>query len=480
LGFKPGKYVITAAQYNTPVNGRFLRSLQGYCDYNSAELLVMPMNIQRGLIPPSVNRELNVMVKKYDARLPPGRERKLNDSIRLKAWPINPQQIRPTTGLARLTQMDSSTIVGSPKQFMDVVANSNHNLPKVLLTTGAVTIPWYKDNRVGMIARDDHVYGAIVVDVKDDQSYQFRHLSALSNGKFHDLGVFYDGNRVVGVGDEIKEGLVNRPEAIVFGDIHVGDTDPVVWAENLRMLELYKPERVVLHDFFNGHSVNHHEKGRIANLAKNHRMHGLNLEKELRLCYNQLEELVMAAPESEIVMVPSNHNEFLDRYLQESRYRDDPQNALLSDFLAADLKYGRNPFKEGMKRVMASDSLSRINGHPDFESKIEMPENVLFLERDEDYKVRGWQLGSHGDKGPNGARAFSPPARERSYGKSVTAHSHSPRLFRNTYIVGTSTRLDLDYAVGPSSWMHTHAMLYVYGRKEAKVQLVNVMNGSHM
>ena len=101
------------------------------------------------------------------------------------------------------------------------------------------------------------------------------------------------------------------------------------------------------------------------------------------------------------------------------------------------------------------------------------PKNVIFLKRDQDYKVRHWQLGAHGDKGGNGAKG-SVKSREKAYGQSITGHTHTPEMLRRTIIVGTSTYLQLRYNEGPSSWMNTHALLYDTG----KVQLVNIINGA--
>jgi hypothetical protein len=103
----------------------------------------------------------------------------------------------------------------------------------------------------------------------------------------------------------------------------------------------------------------------------------------------------------------------------------------------------------------------------------QLPENVRFLKRDEDYKVRGWQLGSHGDRGPNGGKG-SIRSKETAEGKSITGHTHTPEILRDTVVVGTSTYLRLPYTVGPSSWMNTNALLYDTGT----AQLVNIIDGS--
>ena len=102
-----------------------------------------------------------------------------------------------------------------------------------------------------------------------------------------------------------------------------------------------------------------------------------------------------------------------------------------------------------------------------------IPKNVRFLDYDDDYKIRGVQLGSHGDKGMSGGRS-SMRSREYAHGTSITGHSHTPEILRNTYIVGTSTFLRLPYTKGSaSSWMNTNAILYDNG----SVQLLNIIDG---
>ncbi|WP_196301251.1 hypothetical protein, partial [Streptococcus pneumoniae] len=74
-------------------------------------------------------------------------------------------------------------------------------------------------------------------------------LKALQNGTFIDLGVKYDGE---------KEPSKANIEAIVFGDWHLGDTNPLVNQANYNLINEMNPKRIILHDVFNGHSVNHH------------------------------------------------------------------------------------------------------------------------------------------------------------------------------------------------------------------------------
>jgi len=389
--------------------------------------------------------ELDEMLAKYST-FDGVRDVRLNQKIRVSNYQIRPQQIDPVTGLSRFTQSDTSTIFASPKQRLKVIPNGS-DYPKVLMTTGAVTHPRYRDNRIGRIARLDHVYGALVVELDGRKKYHYRHIAAQKNGKFVDLGVEYDG----------KNMYEARPEAMVLGDWHTGETNPKVKAETFRMMEQYQPRRVFVHDFFNGDSISHHNIGKVVTQAKVHQRTGLDLGRELEASYRELMEIYKHLPEdAELVLIQSNHDEFLHRYLQSGRFIDEGRNALVASKLLTAYIEGTDPLRAGL------------------EMQGDIPDNIRFLGRKEGYKVRGWELGKHGDQGANGARN-SVRSTENALGKSISGHKHTPEIQRNTFIVGTSTGLDLEYMTGYSSWMNTHAMLYHTGR----AQLVNVINGKH-
>lgn len=432
-------YVVTSAQYCARVNREFLGSLETYCKKHNAELLILPMNGRT-----YVEDELDFMLSKYDIVT---KDRKLNDKIRISEHRVLPQQIDPVTGLGRFTQYDVSTIFASPKQRLKVVPNANTSLPKVLMTTGSVTHPNYNTgNRIGVIALRDHVYGAIVVEVVDDRTYHYRFLTAGKNGSFVDLKTEY------GV-DKIDEASL---EALVLGDWHTGDTDAKVREATFDIIKELHPKRIFLHDFFNGHSVNWWMENRSIQQAKAHRLKRMNLADELKQAYEELMRICSVVEGgTEVYIITSNHDERLKQYLDEGRYLKHPENLYISVKLAANVIDGKNALREGMA----------IFGR--------IPGNVKFIERDDDYKVRGWQLGAHGDRGPSGFGS-STRTKENSYGRSITGHSHTPEILRGTIVVGTSTELQLDYNKGqPSSWMNTHALLYDNG----KVQLVNIIDG---
>jgi hypothetical protein len=313
------------------------------------------------------------------------------------------------------------------------------------MTTGAITHPNYRDDRIGRIAERDHIHGAVTVSVLNDKKYHFRHIQADNEGAFVDLAKQYSGKGVAPMGIE----------ALVLGDWHVGDTNPDVRNASFEMISTLNPKRIVLHDFFNGHSINPFEAKSLVSSAKRFSKGTYNLEQELKDCYDEITAIAKVAGKSDVVIVNSNHDRFLNGYLSDGGFVKEPHNLLMASKLLTKFIEGQNPLEEGMKMFG------------------KLPRNVHFLKKDEDYKIRGWQLGNHGDLGANGARTFTMRGKEYAFGKSITGHRHSPEILRNTYVVGTSTHLRLPYMGGPSNWVNSHAVLYNNGT----VQLVNVIDG---
>lgn len=413
------RYLITSAQKGATPNKEFLETLEGYAKHNSVnEIIVLPMagkSITDEVLHPYLQEKDYSFISS---------DHRLNDKIKISNYEIKPQQINPTTGLARFAKADISTIFASPKQVYQPIPNHSHKVPKVLLTTGACTHPRYNmNNRIGRIAERDHEYGAILVETGLRQEYNFRHLKGQKNGKLIDLNYQYDGTHMT----------KTQPEVLILGDLHNGCTNKKVEKANFQMIHDYKPKKLVLHDVFDGSSISHHEMGQLVTRAQKHNQ--LNLEKEIKSLHDKLHEYSKAMGNNQIYIVKSNHDEFLDRYLQAARFVDEPQNAYFASKVLTAMIEGYDPLEYSMSMVGT------------------IPKNVTFLSRDEDFTIRGLQLGNHGDKGANGSRG-SFRSLEAAFGGSVTGHGHAPYMSRNLYRVGTSTNLDLGYNVGLSNWMN--------------------------
>lgn len=441
------RFVITTAVTGCEVDENFYKSIQTYCKKKDAKLLIL-MSSDTGQA--KTKNGYGSIDKKLANECVVIEDTDLNSNIFLSTIKLSAKHIDPITGLDRIGQREGTFVFASPKQRMHLAATSNEKLPHALMTPGAITKPnyvtdKYMSERTAYIADNDHVMGAIIIEIVNNKEYHYRQIQSLDgDGSFVDLGTKYTPQGVIEY----------RPEAIIPGDWHAGETDPNVADAVESMLKTYKPKYLVLHDAFNGLSINHHEEYNNLLKAKRAKAGQLDLEGEIKILVRDLNFLTGLV--DNVVVVKSNHDEFLDKhYLQRGKYVDDPQNHYLSLKLALSVLDGKDALKVGAEML-----------------GLERKDKVIWLKRDEDFKIAGIQLGAHGDQGPNGAKG-SLRAMEKSFGLSVTGHSHTPGILRGAWAVGTSSYLKLSYNQGPSSWLHTVCWVYPNGSR----QLINVIDG---
>ena len=444
---KHKRFIVTTAVSGKMVDENFLDALRNYSERNEALILVLPCE--------DVASRKSIHKWELDHRLKDCRiifkDLYLNNNIYINDIKVSAKQIEPLRGLQRFTQANGSTIIASTKQYLQFVANSNVKLPRALMTTGSVTVPdymtdKYMSKRTSKIAEFDHVRGCIIVEIEDDEVFHFRQVQAIDDGSFIDLGIEYRADGTIAD----VEGTV-----VVFGDSHVGAHDLDVMKKQEEIVKEIRCKDIILHDIFNASSITHHDIGKPAIKAAK-AMKGLgSLETEGNVLVKYLEEVGSWIP-GKLVIVKSNHDEHLDRYLTEGRFINDPTNFYFSLDLVKKLIEGSDPLKYMIEEVIGFTK--------------DVNTDILWLERDVDYPVYGIENGSHGDIGSNGAKG-SLVGMEKSYGKATVGHSHVAGIHRQVFSVGTSSHLRLDYNKGASSWTNSLCLTYPSGSR----QLINVI-----
>lgn len=444
------RFVVTTAVVGAPVHEGFLESIQKYCDHKDAKLLVLP-----AADPASAGNW--VLDKKLGKDSIVFGDLALNSNVFLCAIELSAKQIDPSTGLDRIGQRNGSFIYASPKQRLKFMPVSNIKHPHAEMTTGAVTLPrylntnHYMSKRTAYMANHDHVMGAVIVEIQDRNRYHFRQIQADKNGHFVDLGDFYQGSKVSKM----------YAEGFSLGDWHSGETDPSAVRAWKEVVELVKPKKLFIHDGFNGLSINHHERERQIRRAVLAKKGHLNLKSELIQFTKDLQLLSNFPGVEEVVIVKSNHDIFLDRWLDSGEYVDDPHNYHTGVELAHAMAEGKNPLRYAFSKVAAELGYK------------EALDKVMWLSMDEDYFIARIQMGAHGHKGPKGARG-NIRGMERAYGQSVTGHAHGPEILRGAWQNGTSSKLKLSYNEGPSDWVHSSTLVYPNGMR----QLINSFDGN--
>jgi hypothetical protein len=438
------RFIITTAVNNKKVRRDFLNSLNSYAKINNALVLVLPCqdvanrrSVFEWNLDPILHNCSVVFKDTY-----------LNSNIFISDIKVSAKMLLPTTGLSRLAQGKGSMIVASPKQFLEYVPSSNNKLPIAVMTTGAITEEDYSSDlymslRLAKLAEHDHTVGAIVVELQDNKIFHFRQIQASESGSFTDLGTVYKPDGTC----EVSEDVV-----VVFGDSHVSIKEDAVHSVVKDIVTSFNVEDVVVQDIADNECISHHIQNKFVTRAMNS-LEGIgSIEKEGTEIVEYINE-VASWISGKVIVLRSNHDAFLDRYLEDGRFVKDETNFYYCLDICKAMMEGDNPL-----RFMIEDKIGLANYV-----------SILWLDYDDDYKVYGSRI-AHGHLGANGSKG-SAKNLEKCYGKAWLGHSHTPCIWRGVYQVGTLSKLKLKYNKGVSSWVHTCGLAY----KDGSRQLINII-----
>jgi len=438
-GFK--KFVITTAVAGCLVSKSFLAGLRNFCKINKAKLIILVAADPAANVEWTIDKDLaDDFIVFKDIRL--------NSNLFLSSIKLSAKHIDPITGLTRISQRMGSTIFASPKQRLVVTPTSNKKIPSCLMGTGAITLPNYSTDkylseRTAYLAQEDHQLAALIIEIENENYFHFRQIQADKEGSFIDLGTQYHANKT--------NKVLNN--TLVLGDWHSQSVDPAVLKCYREIGRKINFDKIIVHDLYDGKSLNPHELNNSILRAQRAESGELSLENEIKGVAKDLDILLTLG--KELVIVASNHDEFLFRYLKEGLYVKDPHNHRLCLEIACKVMDGENAVKAAIEIV----------------TKKKVSSKIRWLKRDEDYKIAGVQLAAHGDQGSGGSKGTL-KGMELAYNNCITGHTHVPQILRNAWCVGTSTYLRLSYNQGPSGWMNTCCTLYSNGSK----QLINIID----
>ena len=340
---------------------------------------------------------------------------------------------------------------------MQSIASGKSEATKLIYTTGTVTKRNYLQKKAGQLAQFHHGYGAVLVEVDDKGGWWVRQLNADNSGRIYDLDLCVHNGK-------ITKG--HRVEAINWGDIHARRQSQEVLALSRQMIAALKPKHQFFHDVLDFRSRNHHE------IKDAHKMFeryasGQPAEDIVGAEVQEAAKRLGAYEGGKLVVVSSNHDDALKRWLNTADYRLDPANAmyfltLQKDVYAAILR--------GDKSFSIFERAMRNAG---------VPKGVTFLKEDQSYVIckdanGGIECGMHGHLGPNGARG-SPVSFARMGRKANLGHSHSSGIWDGVYVAGTSSELDLGYNRGPGSWTWSHIVTQPNGKR----QIITMWKGKY-
>lgn len=445
------RFIITGAQDDTPVHEGFLSNLETYAAHIGATILVGGYTYQLGVFTDHA-AETNV----YDRRLAPylrhDRIQLTPDLLYLGNANILPTSANPLNGWTTANR-GGHVVIPHSRIALESIPRMQSQPPRYATTTGTVTKPNYTPRAAGQKSIFHHTLGALVVEIDIDGEVFMRHVTADDDGSFQDLdchvsqGNVVDGRRVLAVtwGDIHHEQLDQTIAAASWG-IDLASAE-VVTRDNL--LDGLMPEYQFMHDSLDFRRRNHHDlknphqKARLRSLAKD------NVEEEVAAAAAFIN--ACSRDWCLTVMVESNHDAALARWLAEPEAQNDAENAYYWHELNA---AWHRSIREGVEVNVVEEAMRRGG----------LDDHVAFVAAGGSFVLSGVECGMHGDLGVGGSRGS--PNQYRRFGpKTSTGHTHTPKLVEGVFVAGVSASLDQGYNKGPTTWAHAHIILYHSGKR---------------
>lgn len=428
-------HIITWAQNATPIHDQLFDNMLKYAEFLDAEVHVICGRYKN---PTSVFSEKQQTDDWWDTRLVP-----YISAIRLNIHPfvsvladvkVQPTASDPLMGFEGLTG-DSSSIIGHPASHLRSLPVLSGTPHKFLATTGAVTLPNYTDSRAGKKGEFHHTYGFIIIECKNDDTFYLRQVSASPDGSFCDLVFRVDGGTI---------NVIQEIPCFILGDIHAANINRDVFKKTLSFFSKVRPHNVILHDLLDGESISHHDKRDPVKCYAKLVSGKSSLANELKLTDSILNELLPYNP----VVVSSNHQDWVDRWINEQDWKKDLENSPLY-----------------MELTLARLSGKASKGAYAYHVEKTFGDSVKYLDRDDSFKIMGWELANHGDKGFNGSKGNLTQYSKLST-KVIVGDYHQPGRRLGALSVGTYSKLRMGYNVGPSSWVNGGALIHPNGKAQ--------------
>lgn len=444
---KVTRYLLTCAQNNTKVHRGFLTNLEAYAQHIGAHIKISRFTYNKAAYAGARKAGDDAEDKEtyYDPAILPY----VSDDIELLAptlaWAgnlqISPTAVSPLSGFADYTG-EASTIIPHTRVEMRPVATPRSSPTKHLYTTGAVTLKNYIMAKAGQKAEFHHTFGALIVEVLPGGQWFVRQLMADSRGAFQDHPY------KVTAGSVTEDAEV---AAIQWGDIHVANIDPKIkkmfWGPG-GVLDTLKPKKQLFHDLVDGESHNAHTQADHHQQFQNHAT-GRNLIREEFSAARTFVDDYAQRDWCQGIVVWSNHDEFLVRYLRSTDYRRDFPNAIFI-----------------LELELAAYQAMEAGDKPSLFSQALNSKKCRVMTDDEGGQlIEGIAYTYHGHVGAGGSRG-SVQQFARLGLKTMTGHSHAAWLIAGASSAGTCSKLYLGYNNGPSTWSHTFTILYRGGKRQ--------------
>jgi hypothetical protein len=462
------KFIFTSAQNDAEIHPIW-DNLVAYAAHLGAEIVVGPLTYET-----SWWSENNPTARSYAPELEDylcfGQMRIGPNFVFAGEMNTLPTASAPISDLTTYSRSKWAVFPHQKRQLKSVPSTDPNVQAHQVMTTGSATKPKVIPRKAGVKSIFHHVAGAVIVEFDQDGDIFCRQITSDEDGTFYDLDRKVENGTVTGG---------HRIAALVCGDLHLRKLDPVNALATFgfdmnggktkyrdSIIEVLNPEHILLHDIFDNETRNHHHLGDNAysyEMAYRGRDKVVDEIEEVATFLNKL-----GGYDSKIVVVESNHDIGLDRYVKEGRYRNDGANIKLG--LQLELAYLN--FVE--QRSDALDNNLPVPSYSMLESAVrhvahEGTEgyrplaNVEWVHDGHSRLINGIEVGHHGFRGVNGSKGTI--AGFARVGRRMTiADKHSPEINEGVYVAG-AMNLKHGYNRGPSTWCVSHVVQYADGRR---------------
>lgn len=438
---KYDRLIVTSAQNNSQVFDLMWSSLKQASAFYKCPIAVMPSHYRNDTTwSEGDEKEFPVKILPY----------LIHTDLIFGNYIIRPDaRIRPTTLNPLSGKMahggHQNVVFSHPQVAREPVPTLGDGMPKLLFTTGSVTLPNYTTSDIGYKAEFHHCACALILE-KHEGAVYVRQLASDDKGHIHDLDVRFTPNGFTGG---------HRAKVLTTGDEHVkfNAVEKETYGKN-GLLDLLKPEYIVRHDILDGYAgSHHHEKNPMIQFIKHHKG-----DNDYRAEVEQAIDFInRTTPKyATTLIVPSNHHDHLTQFLNRADANKDHVNAL---------------FILEMQAKMREAALKGENYDPFYlYAKDKMKVKAKWLDRNTPHLIDGIEQGQHGDVGANGSRG-SARGMAKTPDRMTIGHSHSARICQGVYQAGTSAGR-MEYERGLSDHSISHVVQYK-GGKRAILDFIN-------
>lgn len=466
-------FLFTSAQNDAEVDEAFWTSMKTYAELIDADIIVGPLTYETQWW-----SESNPQSRSYDPRLEEFLcfgQMAIGDNF-LFCGEMNtlPTARRPISDLTTYSRGRWAVFPHPMVQLKSVPSTDPNVQAHQVMTTGSVTRPKIIPRKAGVKSLFHQVLGATIVEFDEDGDVFCRQIIADEDGSFFDLDIFVSGEDFA-----FHEGVAG----IVFGDLHIAKADPVNCLASFgvhphepheprtpgSMLETLNPAEIFVHDIHDNETRNHHHVHDSAHSFEMAYRGRDSVEDEVFRAADFLYALT-SNYDTRVIVVDSNHDIALERYVREGRYRNDGINIPYGLKLESAYMQYRKASADALEAGVSCPTFSLLEwAVRDALNPIILP--VAWVHDGQSYLLNEVEHGNHGFRGANGARGTV--AGFAALGRPMSiADKHSPEILDMVYVAGTQ-QLHMGYNRGPSGWAVTNIVQYPNGKRS----LVTLQNG---